>query len=375
MSMKTEAAPSAPARSPSSTSTSNVSRSPSSFGDFSTTTASVTPAFALLNTDTVALGGVLAKLSGELLLHSSSRCAVNACPAERTGRSAKTMALGEMPSSVSFCPSSLAPRALSTIIEGTTAACCGWPMVLAARVAAGRLALAVVSEPVRAETPPQRVDEDGGRAVGLADTALQDLDVEGQPLALELGRGQLDHGVADAGAVLGEHRHGRVRRILGEASGVPDRDHVGRHHVADAAHRTAGEERGARQDAVEHELLAVELGAAGVQHDQGLRILPRRGHADRLLGRRRDGVGGGRPRQRLGGSRTRCQSRGQNQGSQKAAPLLCVHYDWSFLPRAFAAAPCIREARAGEKGALALSPAAVQLTKPFSQPIFRPLRP
>src|ERR1700704_6175652 len=67
------------------------------------------------------------------------------------------------------------------------------------RDAAGRLALAVVGEPVRAETPPQRVDEDGGRAVGLAETALQDLDVEGQPLALELGRGQLDHGVAYAG--------------------------------------------------------------------------------------------------------------------------------------------------------------------------------
>src|SRR5258708_27143231 len=72
------------------------------------------------------------------------------------------------------------------------------------RDAAGRLALAVVSEPVRAETPPQRVDEDGGRAVGLADTALQNLDVEGQPLALELGLRQLEQGLAASRGVRGE---------------------------------------------------------------------------------------------------------------------------------------------------------------------------
>src|SRR5258708_7333178 len=268
MSMKTETAPSAPARSPSSTSTSNVSRSPSSFGDFSTTTASVTPALALLNPDTVALGAVLAKLSGELLLHSSSRCAVNACPAERTGRSAKMMALGEMPSSVSFCPSSLAPRALSTIIEGTTAAGCGRPMVLAVPVAGAPVGCepAPCAPVVCASAGPDRPG--GAGAVGFGEVALEDLDVEGQPLALELGRGQLDHGVADAGAILRKHRHRRVRRILGEAAGVPDLDHVGRDHVADAAHRTAGEERGAWQDAVEHELRAVELGAAGVQQHQ-----------------------------------------------------------------------------------------------------------
>ena len=62
------------------------------------------------------------------------------------------------------------------------------------------------------------------------------------------------------------------------------------------------------------------------------------------------GAGGGG--QRLGEGEAGCE----NQGGQEAAPLLCVHCDWSFLPRAFAAAPCIREARAGEKGGLALIP-------------------
>src|SRR5450631_432483 len=73
------------------------------------------------------------------------------------------------------------------------------------RLAAGGLALAVVGGAVRTDAPPQRVDEDGRRAVGFAEAALEELDVEGQPLALELGRGQLDHGVGDAGAILGEY--------------------------------------------------------------------------------------------------------------------------------------------------------------------------
>src|SRR5258708_24309169 len=93
MSMKTEAAPSAPARSPSSKSASKTSRPPSSLGDFSTTTASDTPALALLNTETVALGGVVAKLSAALSLHSSGRWMVSAWPAERIVRSAEMVAL------------------------------------------------------------------------------------------------------------------------------------------------------------------------------------------------------------------------------------------------------------------------------------------
>src|SRR5580704_5552471 len=54
------------------------------------------------------------------------------------------------------------------------------------RDAAGGLALAVVGGAVRTDAPPQRVDEDRGRAVGLAEAALEDLDVEGQPLASSL---------------------------------------------------------------------------------------------------------------------------------------------------------------------------------------------
>jgi ribulose 1,5-bisphosphate carboxylase large subunit-like protein len=73
MSMKIEAGPSAPARSPSRTCTANVSRSPSSFGDFNTTTASATLEPSLLKADTVALGGSLAKLSPPSLGDHSSR--------------------------------------------------------------------------------------------------------------------------------------------------------------------------------------------------------------------------------------------------------------------------------------------------------------
>ena len=63
MSMNMAAAPSAPVRFPSRTSTSKVSRSPSSFGVFSTTTASRIAEPSLLNADTVAFGGSFAKLS------------------------------------------------------------------------------------------------------------------------------------------------------------------------------------------------------------------------------------------------------------------------------------------------------------------------
>ena len=64
--MNTEAPPSAPARSPSSTSTSKISLSPSSFGDFSVTTASTTLAFAAAEVPLRTLDQVRA---GEALTH------------------------------------------------------------------------------------------------------------------------------------------------------------------------------------------------------------------------------------------------------------------------------------------------------------------
>ena len=71
MSMKMAAGPSLE-RLPSSTSTAKVSVSPSSFGDFRTTTTSVTLDASELNTETVAFGGSLPKLSSPSS-HSSMR--------------------------------------------------------------------------------------------------------------------------------------------------------------------------------------------------------------------------------------------------------------------------------------------------------------
>ena len=96
--------------------TSKLSSSPSSFGFFSSTTASRTDAPSLLRTETVAFGGSLAKLPS---LHSSSRCCVRRWPAALTGRSAKTMELWLMPVSVSVVPCRIAPRAFMTKSEGT----------------------------------------------------------------------------------------------------------------------------------------------------------------------------------------------------------------------------------------------------------------
>src|SRR6516162_345644 len=62
MSMNTDAGPSAPDRSPSITLTLNARLLPSSFGEVRTTTALLANDVALLKTDTVALGGTLAKL-------------------------------------------------------------------------------------------------------------------------------------------------------------------------------------------------------------------------------------------------------------------------------------------------------------------------
>jgi hypothetical protein len=62
-SMNREAGPVAFDSPPSSTDTSKVNLSPSSFGDFRTTTASSTVSPSALSTDIVAFGGFLAKLS------------------------------------------------------------------------------------------------------------------------------------------------------------------------------------------------------------------------------------------------------------------------------------------------------------------------
>ena len=72
VSINIDAGPSDPTRQPSRTSTSNVSLSPSSLGDFNTTTTSCTDDPSLLNTETVALGGSLAKLPVD---HSATRSA------------------------------------------------------------------------------------------------------------------------------------------------------------------------------------------------------------------------------------------------------------------------------------------------------------
>ena len=137
-SMKSAAGPSPPARSPSSTSTSKVSRSLSSFAVFSTTTASRTFDPSVLNTETVAFGGSLLKLSALSLLgdHSCIRSVVSECPAARTGRSAKTIELGATPVSVSFPPCRLAPRAFITINDGTTSGP-AWPIVFCSGTCSG----------------------------------------------------------------------------------------------------------------------------------------------------------------------------------------------------------------------------------------------
>ena len=66
----------------------------------------------------MALGGSLLKASPPDV-HSLTMSAASMWPAARTGRSANTIAFGDRPSSVSFCPWSLALRALTTISEGT----------------------------------------------------------------------------------------------------------------------------------------------------------------------------------------------------------------------------------------------------------------
>src|SRR5580693_517907 len=116
MSTNTEAGPSAPAKSPSSTRTSKVRRSPSLCGLFSSTTTSRAETPSLLSTDTVAFGGSLAKSP---VVHSSSRASVGRCPAALTGRSANTIEVGLTPANVRVWPCRLAPRAFMTNSDGT----------------------------------------------------------------------------------------------------------------------------------------------------------------------------------------------------------------------------------------------------------------
>ena len=150
------------------------------------------------------------------------------------------------------------------------------------RLAAGGLARAVVGEAVGADAEPDRVDEHRGRPIGLAEAAFQHLHVEGELVALELGRLQHDHDVGDRRAVLAEHRGRGVGRVLGEAAGAPDLDHLRCRHVAHRAHRAAGEQGRGRLHAVQDQLVAFQLAGLGVEHDQRRRISPVGRHADRL---------------------------------------------------------------------------------------------
>ena len=124
--MKTEAGPSALPRLPSRTLTSKVSRSPSSLAEVSSTTASLTLEPSLENTDTVAFGGSLAKLP---VCQIATMSGVTMWPTLRTGRLVKSVALGSTPSSTSCLPSSLAPRAFSTIRACEYCRAAGTPIV------------------------------------------------------------------------------------------------------------------------------------------------------------------------------------------------------------------------------------------------------
>ena len=124
--MKTDAGPSDLPRLPSRTVTSKVSRSPSSLAALSTSTASVTLEPSLENTDTVAFGGSLAKLP---VCQIATMSGVTMWPTLRTGRLVKRVALGRTPSSTSFWPSSLAPRAFNTIKACECCRAAGTPIV------------------------------------------------------------------------------------------------------------------------------------------------------------------------------------------------------------------------------------------------------
>src|SRR5882762_10180287 len=126
VSMKIEAGPSASASLPSSTATSKVSLSPSSLGAVSTATMSDTLEPSFWNTETVALGGSLAN---EPVVHRATISGVTMWPTLRAGRLANRMALGDTPSSVSFWPTSLTPRALITIRAAEPLRADGAPIV------------------------------------------------------------------------------------------------------------------------------------------------------------------------------------------------------------------------------------------------------
>jgi hypothetical protein len=126
--MKREAGPVAFDKLPSSNDTSKVSLSPSSFGDFRTTTASSTESPSALSTDNVALGGSLEKLSLPSS-HSLRKSLVSTCPAALNGRSAKTMEFEDTSIIVRVLPCKLAPLELMTASEGIMAPLDGWPIV------------------------------------------------------------------------------------------------------------------------------------------------------------------------------------------------------------------------------------------------------
>jgi hypothetical protein len=67
------------------------------------------------------------------------------------------------------------------------------------------------------EAAEAKVDEECRRPVAAGQFAFEHVDIEGQPVAIELRRLEHHDGVADFRSVLAEHRDGGVRRILGKA--------------------------------------------------------------------------------------------------------------------------------------------------------------
>src|SRR5580692_6068787 len=155
--MNREAGPVAFDSPPSSTDTSKVNLSPSSFGDFRTTTASSTVSPSALSTDIVAFGGFLAKLSLPSS-HSLRKCLVSTCPAALYGRSAKTIEFDPTSVIVRMLPWIVAPRELMTASEGIMSPLvdCGWPIVFCAGAAIASWADAASGAAKSAPKPAQK---------------------------------------------------------------------------------------------------------------------------------------------------------------------------------------------------------------------------
>ena len=123
-----------------------------------------------------------------------------------------------------------------------------------------------------ANTEPDRVDEDRGRSLGLAEVTFEDRYIERERVSIgamsTFWGFQHDNQVVELRAVGGEGRDGGIGWILGKAAARLELQQIIRADIAGTADRPVGEDDCGSRHAIERKRVADKCRFAGIQHHE-----------------------------------------------------------------------------------------------------------